>query len=150
MSSIIHPSNKVSLAIHQMPASERAAIVELIKKTIATAYATNRPVEKISDLFFLIESHLPVSFENAEMLFVESEGISIAQYLSMVRVNKIKELLVYSDFTPNHIARLLQYTDADTMAHELLQQTGLTIGFFLQIRQRKAICSLVVAEVRCN
>lgn len=150
MLSAIHPLNKTSPPINQLPASERAAIVDLIKKTIATAYATNHLVEKISDLCFLIESQLPVSFENAEMLFVDSEGISITQYAATVRVNKIKELLVYSDFTPNHIARLLQYTDADTMAHELLQQTGLTIGFFLQIRQRKAICSLVVAEVRCN
>lgn len=150
MSTAIRPLNKTSPPINQLPASERAAIVDLIKTTIATAYATNHPVEKISDLCFLIESQLPVSFENAEMLFVDSEGISITQYAATVRVNKIKELLVYSDFTPNHIARLLQYTDADTMAHELLQQTGLTIGFFLQIRQRKAICSLVVAEVRCN
>lgn len=150
MLSAIHPLNKTSPPINQLPASDRAAIVDLIKTTIATAYATNHPVEKISDLCFLIESQLPVSFENAEMLFVDSEGISITQYAATVRVNKIKELLVYSDFTPNHIARLLQYTDADTMADELLQQTGLTIDFFLQIRQRKAICSLVVAEVRCN
>lgn len=150
MSTAIRQLNKTSLPINQLTVSERAGIVDLIKKTIAAAYATNHPVEKISDLCFLIESQLPVSFAIAEILFVESEGTSIAQYLYTVRVNKIKELLVYSDFTPNHIARLLQYTDADTMADELLQQTGLTIGFFLQIRQRKAICSLVVAEVRCN
>jgi AraC-like DNA-binding protein len=150
MSSIIHPSNKVSFAIHQIPASERAAIVDLIKKTIATAYATNHLVEKISDLCFLIESRLPVSFETAQSLFIDSEGISIAQYLATVRVNKIKELLVYSHFPLHHIVQLLQYADVDTMADELLQQTGLTIDFFLQIRQRKAICSLVVAEVRCN
>lgn len=98
----------------------------------------------------LIESHLPVSFAIAEILFVESEGVSIAQYLATVRVNKIKELLVYSEFPLHHIARLLQYTDADSMADELQLQSGLTIGSFLQIRQRKAICSLVVAGVGCN
>lgn len=150
MSSPIHHSPKASLAGQHLPASEGAAIVDLIKTAIAAAYAANQPAEKIIDLSFLPESHLPASLILAERLFVESEGMSIAQYAATVRVNKIKELLVYSDFSLHHIAHLLQYADVETMAGELHQQTGLTIDFFFQIRQRRAICSLVVAAVRSN
>lgn len=150
MSSPIHHLHKASLAVQQAPARERSVIVDLIKTTIATVYTSNRPVEIISHLSFFIESHLTVSFEAAESLFIESEGISIAQYATMIRINKIKELLVYNNFSLHHIALLLQYTDVDTMADELLQQTGLTIDFFLQIRQRKAICTLVPAEAAFN
>lgn len=57
--------------------------------------------------------------------------------LTELRVNKLKEFIVYTDLTEGEICRKLGYPSISSMKEELYEHTGLTISFFLEIKARK-------------
>ena len=53
------------------------------------------------------------------------------------RVNKLKELLVYSDLNEQQICREIGYASIQEMKEELWQHTGLQISFYKELKAQK-------------
>lgn len=70
-------------------------------------------------------------------IFICSEERSIVQYAREVRLNKLKELLVYTDFSTDEICRQLHYSSVEEMETDLLDQTGLNISFYRNLKKQK-------------
>jgi len=109
---------------------------ERVKDLILEFYREDSNIQTIS-----LEDHIytqsGILYSSIETWFIEMNGITIKQYAMEVRVNKIKELLVYSNLLPDSIAGQLGYPSVEIMSAELEQQTGLPISFFLKVKQRK-------------
>lgn len=76
--------------------------------------------------------------EDLVEIFFYAEGKTVAQYAKEIRVNQVKELLVYTNLPPSDISKKLHYCSVNEMEEELLQQTGLRISFFQDLKKQKA------------
>lgn len=91
-------------------------------------YAARMP-HKLNDLDF---------DRNLNEEFFNNEGKTIDQYAREMRVNKVKELLVYTSLSEETICQNLHYSSVNEMEYELFQQTGLRINFFQNLQKQKA------------
>lgn len=138
MATIINKLDKPSSRHHLVQKAEKQALVKAIKVLIKEVYSGNFSFGNNFSISYLIQIRFSVSFPMAEAWFIESEGKAIMQAVIDARINKVKELLVYTDIAPADIAGKLNYFSPAAMEDELLQQTGLSISFFREMRKRKA------------
>jgi AraC family transcriptional regulator len=69
--------------------------------------------------------------------FIETEKKTIEQYIIEFRLQKVKELLVYSQLTLADIAFKLNFNSTAHLSTQFKQQTGLTPSYFRQIKTEK-------------
>jgi AraC-like DNA-binding protein len=73
--------------------------------------------------------------------FISLENKTIEQYIIDYRINKVKELLVYSSLTLSEIAFKLNFNSVAHLSSQFKQQTGLTASFFKDIHKKKLATS---------
>ena len=138
MSSIINKPKKISgNDRYIMEKSEQKNVVDLIKSLVAEYYSGEFLFEEANDLKSFIQSKIAVTYKQAATSFILTEEKTIAHYAMGVRINKIKELLVYTDLSLEAIASKLNYRSPKIMEEELMKQTGLPATYFREMRKRK-------------
>jgi AraC-like DNA-binding protein len=70
-------------------------------------------------------------------LFSGTQGITIEKYLILQKIERVKELLVYGEFSLSDIAYKLQYSSVAHLSNQFKKITGLTPSFFRQLRNNK-------------
>ena len=70
--------------------------------------------------------------------FIATEKKTIEQYIIDLRINKIKEYLVYTNLTLADIAFKLNFNSIAHLSAQFKQQTGLTPSFFKNIKRQKS------------
>ncbi|HEY1040282.1 MAG TPA: AraC family transcriptional regulator [Bacteroidia bacterium] len=70
-------------------------------------------------------------------LFSEIEGTTIEKYFIAQRIEKIKELLVYDEFTLSEIADKLGYSSVAYLSGQFKKVTGLTPSHFKALKEHK-------------
>jgi len=118
---------QVKLSIQRMYSGHTASCLDNAERKLCKL---KRKLCKLNDLN--IDNNL------VEVFFC-NEGKTIDQYAMEVRLNKVKELLVYTSLSVESICQKLHYLSVDEMEFELLQQTGLRISFFHDLKKQKAI-----------
>ena len=69
--------------------------------------------------------------------FVALEKKTLERYIIDYRINKIKEYLVYSNYTLSEIAFRLNFNSVAHLSKQFKQNTGLTPSFFKDLKQQK-------------
>jgi len=87
-------------------------------------------VKEITD-----ESHL--SYQYVSTLFSSIEGITIEKYVILQKIEKVKELLVYDEFTLSEIAYRLDYSSVQHLSNQFKKVTGLTPSYFKQFKEQR-------------
>lgn len=67
-------------------------------------------------------------------LFSSGQGITIEKYIITQKIERVKELLVYNEFSLSEIAYKLQYSSVAHLSNQFKKVTGLTPSFFRQLR----------------
>lgn len=75
-------------------------------------------------------------------LFSVVEGITIEQYFIRLRVEKVKELLVYGEMALGEIAFQLGYSSVAHLSGQFKKVTGLTPSYFRSLKNQKLRYSL--------
>lgn len=70
-------------------------------------------------------------------LFSVVEGITIEQYFIRLRVEKIKELLIYGELSLTEIAYQLGYSSVAHLSGQFKKITGLTPSYFRTLKDKK-------------
>jgi len=70
-------------------------------------------------------------------LFSIVEGITIEKYFIRLRVEKVKELLVYAEMSTGEIAFHLGFSNVAHLSSQFKKQTGLTPGHFRSLKTEK-------------
>jgi AraC family transcriptional regulator len=86
----------------------------------------------------LLSERLDKDFKIISDAFIAAEKKTIEQYMIEYRINKVKELIVYTDLTFSDIAFKLNFNSAAHLSAQFKQQTGLTPSFFKEVRKKKA------------
>lgn len=70
-------------------------------------------------------------------LFSAVEGITIEKYFIRLRIEKVKELLVYAEMSTGEISFHLGFSNVAHLSSQFKKQTGLTPGHFRILKNEK-------------
>lgn len=84
-----------------------------------------------------IASELKVDYDAFSNLFLYEYGITLERVFVMRIVEKVKELLVYTEQSLKQIAIALGYNNPSSLSNMLKNNTGFTSTYFKQIRKNK-------------
>jgi len=115
---------------------EKNLIIEKLRAAIANLEKYADEDLKISFTDFLSLS-LKDNFISLNTLFSEIEGLTIEKYIIRHKIEKIKELLVYENFTLTEIANRLHYSSVAQLSNQFKRSTGLTPTHFKLLRQTR-------------
>lgn len=90
-------------------------------------YAEDLPEENMSDY---ISAKLGHDYTFLANIFSEVKGITIQKFVITQKIEKVKEMLLYEDFTLTEIAHKLQYSSVAHLSGQFKKVTGLTPTFF--------------------
>lgn len=103
-------------------------IIELVSKDLNNLQIT---------LPEYLQSKLQIEYEVLEELFSQQESQTIEQFYYLQEIEKIKELLVYEDYSLSEIAFKLNYSSAANLSVQFKKITGLTPSHFKEIKKQK-------------
>lgn len=107
----------------------RSRLVEQIKTFIIDTihYSDEQPKENYSGL---LSRHLHHDYSYLSGLFSEAEGLTIEQYIIHQKIEKVKELLTYNEYSLAQIAAHLDYSSTAHLSAQFKKLTGLTPSQF--------------------
>lgn len=112
----------------------RSRTIEKIKNLI-TDLVQNRQNEIDENLSEYLVRHLHQDYGALSTLFSQVEGRTIENYYIHQRIEKVKELLVYDEFTLSEIADRLNYSSVAYLSSQFKKVTGLTPTQFKKLRR---------------
>ena len=117
---------------------KRSRIIELIKnKLIDLVQNKNADLDKNLSLF--LSENLNQDYSKLSNLFSEIEGISIEKYFINLKIEKVKELIIYDELSFSEIADLLNYSSVAHLSNQFKKITGFTPTHFKQIKEVKRV-----------
>ena len=89
-----------------------------------------------------ITNEIPLEYNYISNIFSLVEGITIEQYYILLRVESVKELLVYDELSTSEISFKLGYSSVAHLSAQFKKITGLTPGHFRSLKNEKLRSSL--------
>ena len=119
---------------------KKKILVERIKNSILKYLHQLPEIAKIKLSIFISES-LKLEYTHLSGLFSSIEGSTIEHYFINLRIEKVKELIVYDQLSLSEIAFNLGYSNVHHLSTQFKKTTGLTPTYFKKIGtdKRKAI-----------
>jgi AraC-like DNA-binding protein len=115
---------------------KKAILIDRIKNVIVEMvhYAEEPNKLNFSDL---LSDKLNYDYTYLANLFSEVTGITIERYLIAHKIERVKELLLYDEFTLTEISYMLNYSSVAHLSSQFKKVTGLTPTYFRNLRNRK-------------
>ncbi|HET6768182.1 MAG TPA: helix-turn-helix domain-containing protein [Chitinophagaceae bacterium] len=117
---------------------KKSILVEKIKNTIIEMihYSNEQPVIKFS---IYLSEKLDYDYTYLSNLFSEVRGTTIEHYIISNKIERAKELLVYTDLTLSEISRKLHYHSVPHLSNQFKRITGLSPSDFKRMKKKKLI-----------
>lgn len=134
--------NLNKLGFELLSSAKSQLISEIKTLLIQQIHHTSEPLTmNFSD--FLSEK-LDYDYPYLSRLFSEVEGITINRFITIQKIEKVKELLFYGEMSTAEIADLLNYNSVAYLSKIFKKETGMTMSKFKELRHpnRKSISDL--------
>ena len=96
---------------------------------------------KNNDIAIPLSSYLTKNiyqdYSKLSNLFSQTEGISIEKYFINLKIEKVKELMVYDELSLSQIANLLNYSSVSHLSRQFKKVTGLNPTQFKLLKDKK-------------
>lgn len=115
---------------------KKSLLIEKTKTTIIELihYSEKYPKINYSDY---ISEQLDYNYNHLSSLFSEVTGTTIANYIIINKIERVKELLLYDELTLTEISLLMEYSSVAHLSHQFKKVTGLTPTYFKNMKQYK-------------
>ena len=84
-----------------------------------------------------LSEKLNLDYSYLSNLYSSIENTTIEKYIIKLKIEKVKELLVYHDLNLNEIAFRLNYSSVQALSNQFKKVTGLTPSYFKQLKKNK-------------
>ena len=113
--------------------NRKGKIVEKIKGVVIEMvhYSDNLPKIKFSEY---ISKKLGLDYTYLSNLFTEVHGSTIAHFIIMHKIERVKELLTYEEMSLKEIANLMQYSSVAHLANQFKKITDFSTSHFKKIK----------------
>ena len=116
--------------------NRKATIIEKIKTTLIHFLDTMQDNTTIN-LSVQLSTKLHYDYTYLSNLFSEVEGTPIEKYFISLKIEKVKELLVYDELSLSEIAYRLGYSSVAHLSGQFKKITGLTPSFYKSLKEHK-------------
>ncbi len=123
---------------------KKAQLVDTIKTTIIELIYQNKLENMNINFSDYLSEKLKKDYHYLTSLFSSVTSITIEKFFILQKVERVKEWLVYNDFTLSEMSFKLGYSSVAHLSNQFKQVTGLTPTQFknLKIKQRKSLDKL--------
>ncbi len=111
-------------------------LVEQIK-TVAINYIYNNTGDRKLNFSTFLSSEMNLDYKYLSTLFSSVENISIEHYMINLKVERVKELLVYDEKTLSEIAHETGYSSVAHLSGQFKKVTGFTPSYFKNLGEQK-------------
>jgi AraC family transcriptional regulator len=110
--------------------NKNGKLIEQIKKIlIQEIYYPEENNQKLK-FSVLLSQKLNKDYSTLSNLFSELEGMTIEQYTILLKIERVKELLVYNELSLGQIADLMNYSSISHLSSQFKKVTGLAPSSF--------------------
>jgi AraC family transcriptional regulator len=118
-------------------------IISQVKELINEVFSENLKYDSKLKFSTLLSDRLNMNYDSISEMFTKMEGITLEQYIITKRLEKVKELLVYTEFTLTEIAYITGFSSLHHLSRQFKELTGFSPSHFKSIRtEKKKIASL--------
>nr|WKN38616.1 helix-turn-helix transcriptional regulator [Tunicatimonas sp. TK19036] len=114
-----------------------AEVVSAIKREVDGLFSQREEQDLRIKFSTLLSEKFPMSYERLSAIFSAAEGITLEKYLINQRLEKVKELLVYTDYTLTKIANLTGFGGIQHLSNQFKELTGLSPSHFREVKASK-------------
>lgn len=136
--------DELAAALHTMGlellSQKTEILVERIKNTIIDlVHYSKEPLSIKLSRYLSYKTHC--KYSHLSQVFSEVKGVTIEKYFILHKVEHIKELLIYNEFTLKEIADKMHYSSLSHISNQFKKVTGLTPTHFryFQDHERKML-----------
>jgi YesN/AraC family two-component response regulator len=115
---------------------KRTMLVESIKLVIINMIHYSDEYPKVNYSYYISEK-LGYDYTYLANIFSEVKGITIQQFIILHRIERVKELLLYEEFSLTEIAYRLHYSSVAHLSNQFKKITGLTPTFYKGIANKR-------------
>lgn len=116
---------------------KKQEILEQTKVTVAEYFQKEIAFREDTKLSIYLSKHLGIHYESLSTLFSSLSGSTLEHYAMEKRLEKVKEMLVYSQTPLVEIAARTGFSSVHHLSNHFKAQTGLPPSHFRQLRARK-------------
>lgn len=117
---------------------KKATLVSQIKtKLVSVIYHDNNNVKV--NYSALLAKELGHEYSYLSHLFSSIENTTIEKFIIQLKIERVKELLVYDELSLNEIADKLHYSSVQALSSQFKKATGFTPSYFKQLKEEKRI-----------
>lgn len=115
---------------------KKTRIIDRIK-TIIIEQVHYHDHQQLIKLSVYLSEDLNYDYNYLSNLFSSIEGVTIEHFQINQKIERVKELLVYDEFTLSEIAYQLGYSSVAYLSNQFKKVTGLTPSYFKQLKDNK-------------
>lgn len=115
---------------------KQGVLIEKIKRLMIefVANSEHQPEVKFSEL---VSKELNHSYTYLSNLFSEVEVTTIQQYMIALKIERVKELIIFGDDTLSEISYKLNYSSVSHLSNQFKKATGLTPSHFKALKDKR-------------
>lgn len=131
-------NSRIRKAGMELLEKKQGVLIEKIRKVMIdyVANSGNMPNIKFS---VLLSQELNHSYTYLANFFSEVEATTIEQYIIALKIERIKELIIFGEDTFSEIAHKLNYSSAAHLSSQFKKVTGLTPSHFKALKEKRRI-----------
>ncbi len=131
-------NNKIKKAGLELLEKKQGVLIEKIRKVmIDYVYKSDeKPNIKFS---VLLSKELNHSYTYLANFFSEVEATTIEQFIIALKIERIKELILFGEDTLSEIAHKLHYSSVAHLSSQFKKATGLTPSHFKSLKEKRRI-----------
>lgn len=123
------------------PMSDRyTRLINKVKQLAEDYIQESSPLRRMK-FSVLVSTRLNMNYDSVSELFSSSEGITIEKYLIIKRIEKVMEMLVYSDKTLTEISHHMGYSSINHLSKQFKDITGSTPSHYRKLKMHKVVVS---------
>jgi AraC-like DNA-binding protein len=131
-------NNKIKKAGLELLEKKQGVLIEKIRKIIIDYVykSQEKPTIKFSHL---LSKELNYNYTYLANFFSEVEATTIEQYVIALKIERIKELIIFGEDTFSEIAYKLHYSSVAHLSNQFKKATGLTPSHFKALKEKRRI-----------
>ncbi len=131
-------NSKIKKAGMELLEKKQGVLIEKIRKVMID-YVSNSDKDPAIKFSELLSKELNHSYTYLSNFFSEVEATTIEQYLIALKIERVKELIIFGEDSFSEIAHKLNYSSSAHLSAQFKKVTGLTLSHFKALKEKRRI-----------
>lgn len=131
-------NSKIKKAGLELLEKKQGVLIDKIKK-VAVDYVYHSDDKPNIKFSVILSEELNYSYTYLANAFSEVEATTIEQFIIALKIERIKELIIFGEDTFSEIAHKLNYSSAAHLSTQFKKITGLTPSHFKALKEKRRI-----------